>query len=51
MGQKAHPYGLRLGYIKDWKAKWFARKDFGNILLEDLKIRKHVKKTFKIQNV
>ena len=45
MGQKAHPYGLRLGYIKPWKAKWFSGKNVANILEEDLKIRKHVKKT------
>ena len=43
MGQKAHPYGLRLGYIKPWKAKWFAGKDFANLLHEDLKLRKHLK--------
>ncbi len=44
MGQKAHPYGLRLGYIKPWKARWFAQR--GNIsvfLHEDLKLRKHIK--------
>jgi len=40
MGQKAHPYGLRLGYIKDWKTKWFARGEFGPTLHEDLRIRK-----------
>ena len=42
MGQKAHPYGLRLGYIRDWKSKWFVRRDFGPILHEDLRIRKHI---------
>ena len=44
MGQKAHPYGLRLGYIKPWKARWFAGKDFSTNLHEDLKIRKFLKK-------
>lgn len=43
MGQKAHPYGLRLGYIKPWKAKWFAKNNFSQLLHEDLKIRKHIK--------
>lgn len=43
MGQKAHPYGLRLGYIKPWKARWFARKNFSDYLHEDLKLRKHLK--------
>ena len=34
MGQKAHPYGLRLGYIKTWKSRWFARKkDFANFVI------------------
>jgi len=45
LGQKAHPYGLRLGYIKPWKSKWFAGKNFADTLDEDLKIRKHIKKT------
>jgi len=44
LGQKAHPYGLRLGYIKPWKARWFARKSFAPNLHEDLKIRKFLKK-------
>jgi len=45
MGQKAHPYGLRVGIIKDWKSRWFAKKsDFPNMLLEDQKIKKYIKK-------
>lgn len=44
MGQKAHPYGLRLGYIKPWKARWFSRKNFSQFLHEDLKLRKFLKK-------
>lgn len=49
MGQKAHPYGLRLGYIKPWKARWFASKanDVSNYLHEDLKIRKFLKEKLK----
>lgn len=44
MGQKAHPYGLRLGYIKPWKARWYAStKMASQFLHEDLKIRKHLK--------
>ncbi len=42
MGQKIHPYGFRLGVTKDWKAKWYAEKDFGANLLEDHKIRKFI---------
>lgn len=51
MGQKAHPYGLRLGYIKDWKAKWFARKDYARLLHEDLKIRKFLKEKLRMAGV
>ena len=44
MGQKSHPYGLRLGYIKTWKAKWFAKgKQLIDFLHEDLKLRKFLK--------
>ncbi|MBI4115946.1 MAG: 30S ribosomal protein S3 [Candidatus Omnitrophica bacterium] len=44
MGQKAHPYGQRLGYIKTWKAKWFGKgKQLIDFLHEDLKIRKFLK--------
>ncbi|MBI4394644.1 MAG: 30S ribosomal protein S3 [Candidatus Omnitrophica bacterium] len=51
MGQKAHPYGLRLGYIKDWKAKWFARKDYSRLLHEDLKVRKYLKEKLRMAGV
>ena len=45
MGQKVHPYSFRLGYIRDWNSRWFARnKDFGKLLVEDAHIRKHIKK-------
>ncbi|HHU69493.1 MAG TPA: 30S ribosomal protein S3 [Thermoanaerobacterales bacterium] len=43
MGQKVNPHGLRLGIVKDWNAKWYADKNFSEFLLEDQKIRKHVK--------
>jgi len=44
MGQKSHPYGLRLGYIKPWKARWFARgKQLVDFLHEDLRLRKFLK--------
>lgn len=47
MGQKVHPYSLRLGYIKTWKSRWFSgKKDFGKKLLEDIEIRKHIKDNF-----
>ena len=47
MGQKVHPISFRLGYIKTWNSLWYAnKKDFAKFLHEDLKIRKHVMKTF-----
>ena len=47
MGQKVHPVGFRLGFIRTWDSRWFARKkDFAKFLHEDLKIRKHVLRTF-----
>jgi small subunit ribosomal protein S3 len=45
MGQKVHPYGLRVGIIKDWKSRWFAKKEtFHTTLIEDLKLKQHIKK-------
>jgi len=43
LGQKTHPKGFRLGVIYDWDSRWFARKDFSELLLEDNKIRSFVK--------
>jgi len=44
MGQKAHPYGLRVGIIKDWKSRWYAKKsEFHSKLIEDIKLKKYVK--------
>ena len=46
MGQKVNPHGLRVGVIKDWDSKWYAdKKDFGDNLVEDYKIRKYLKKS------
>jgi small subunit ribosomal protein S3 len=45
MGQKVHPIGLRVGIIKDWDGRWFAKKrDYANLILEDVKIRNYIKK-------
>lgn len=45
MGQKVNPHGLRVGVIKDWSSKWYAnKKDFGELLVEDNKIREYTKK-------
>lgn len=43
MGQKVHPLGFRLGYIKTWNSRWFAGKDYAALLHEDLFIRKLLK--------
>lgn len=45
MGQKVNPKGYRVGVIKDWDSKWFAdKKDFSDLLVEDVKIREFIKK-------
>ncbi|MBQ6053240.1 MAG: 30S ribosomal protein S3 [Clostridia bacterium] len=45
MGQKVNPHGLRVGIIRNWDSRWFARDDkFGDILVQDNKIRKFIKK-------
>ena len=46
MGQKVNPHGFRVGVIKDWDSRWFAKDDvFGDILVEDYKLRKFLKST------
>ncbi|MFH1136289.1 MAG: 30S ribosomal protein S3 [Pseudomonadota bacterium] len=44
MGQKTHPVGFRLGVIKTWNSRWFARRDFGKLVVEDRRIRDYIKK-------
>jgi len=43
MGQKVHPIGLRLGIIKTWDSRWYAKKNYAALLHEDIKIRAIVK--------
>jgi small subunit ribosomal protein S3 len=48
MGQKVRPTGFRVGIMTGWASQWFAGKaDFSDLLLEDAKIRKYIKKKFK----
>lgn len=47
MGQKVHPYGFRLGYIKGWHSNWYAKEGYATALHEDLKIRQYVEKNMK----
>jgi small subunit ribosomal protein S3 len=42
VGHKVNPYGFRLGVIYPWKSKWYARKDYAQSLLEDVKIRRYI---------
>ncbi len=42
MGHKVHPYGFRLGISRTWNAKWYADRDYTDLLKEDMKIRKLV---------
>ncbi len=45
MGQKVHPHGMRVGVIKDWDSRWYARADkVGDLIVEDYKIRNYLKK-------
>ena len=52
MGQKVNPHGLRVGIIKDWDSRWYASDEkFGDILVSDYKIRKHLKEKLKLAGV
>jgi small subunit ribosomal protein S3 len=52
MGQKINPHGLRIGIIKDWDTKWYAnKKNFSDLLIEDVKIRKFIKKKLYISGI
>jgi ribosomal protein L22 len=43
MGQKVHPESMRVGYIHDWKSNWFNEKQFAEYLIEDVRIRDHIR--------
>lgn len=42
MGQKVSPIGLRVGIIRDWESRWYAEKEFGDLLIEDVNIREYL---------
>src|ERR1700761_1049592 len=44
MGQKVNPIGIRLGINRTWDSRWFARKEYGNLLLDDLGLRKFLQR-------
>jgi small subunit ribosomal protein S3 len=43
LGQKTHPVGLRLGVIKTWDSRWYAKREYASLLKEDIFIRRYVK--------
>ena len=47
MGQKVHPFGFRLGYIRSWHSNWYSRENYTQVLHEDLRIRKYIEKEMK----
>jgi small subunit ribosomal protein S3 len=51
MGQKVHPYGFRLGYIKGWHSNWYAKDKYATHLHEDLKMRTYIEKNMKAASV
>jgi small subunit ribosomal protein S3 len=44
VGQKVNPIGLRIGVIRDWESRWYAGKDYAELLHEDLKVREYIAK-------
>ncbi len=51
MGQKVSPIGMRVGVIRDWESRWYADKDYADLLLEDVKIREFLFKELKAASV
>ena len=52
MGQKIRPTGFRVGIIEDWRSRWYAtKKEFGDLLVEDFKIRKFIKKKYSFAGI
>jgi small subunit ribosomal protein S3 len=51
VGQKINPIGLRTGIIRDWESKWYAEKDYADLLHEDIKIRQYIEKRLKEASV
>ena len=52
MGQKTRPTGFRIGIVEDWRSRWYASKrEFGNLLVEDQKIRRFIKEKYKFAGI
>ncbi len=51
MGRKVHPYGFRLGVIRDWKSRWYAPKsEYTRLLHEDMNVREYLRKKMDADN-
>ena len=44
MGQKTHPIGFRLGVVRTWNSRWYAEKNFADLLYEDMVLRRYLRK-------
>jgi small subunit ribosomal protein S3 len=51
VGQKVHPYGFRLGCNKTWRSRWFAKKDYPELLHEDLELKRQLKEQLRSAGV
>ncbi|HEY5310909.1 MAG TPA: 30S ribosomal protein S3 [Pirellulales bacterium] len=52
MGQKVHPTGFRTGIMVGWKSRWYAsKKEFGELLIEDFKLRKFIKEKYRFAGI
>lgn len=51
MGQKVNPHGFRVGVIKDWDSRWYAEKDYADLLHEDFVIREYIENKMKDASV
>jgi len=52
MGQKVRPTGFRVGIVEDWRSRWYAhKKEFGDLLIEDFKIRAFIKKKYEFAGI
>ena len=52
MGQKVHPTSFRIGITEEWRSRWYAdKKSFGGLLVEDFKIRRHIKKNYQFAGI
>ncbi|RPF49992.1 30S ribosomal protein S3 [Aquisalibacillus elongatus] len=47
MGQKINPKGLRIGVIRDWESKWYAEKEYADLLHEDIEVRNYIEERLK----